>query len=830
MERKTFFVDVILPLAVEGTFTYRVPYELNDEVGTGKRVVVQFGKKKIYTALIYKVHQNAPTAYSVKYVLSVLDKHPMVTESQFKLWEWMAYYYYSHLGEVMNAALPQAFKLESETRIILNPDFNQEFDKLNDKEYLVAEALTVRNVLSLTEVSKITEQIKVFNIVKSLIEKGVVVLEEELKDKYKPKIETFVKLSDIYKDETNLKKLFDNLEKKAEKQFNLLLKYIQLAQKQQDMFFPVSKNVLLKEGNFSASVLDGMIKKEIFEAFKSEVSRLKKYDKPLIDTLSLTESQELAYQDIKEKFKTKDVVLLHGVTSSGKTEIYAKLIDEVVKSGKQVLYLLPEIALTTQMISRLKKFFGDDIGVYHSKFSDNERVEIWHSVLNSNNDLSQSRKYKIILGARSALFLPYTNLGLIIVDEEHEVSYKQHYPSPYYNARDCAVFLGSMYKCKTLLGSATPAIETYYNSETGKYGRVNLFKRYNNLQLPEFFVVDLKDLYRKKAMKSFFSPFLLEQIEICLNNREQVILFQNRRGFALWMECQNCHHIPSCKNCDVTLTYHKKSNVLKCHYCGYAIEVPDKCPACSSNKTTLKSYGTERIEDELGIFFPKAKIARMDYDSTRAKNSFQEIINDFEENRVQILVGTQMVSKGMDFDNVGLVGVLNADNMLHFPDFRSYERAFQLVAQVSGRTGRKTKRGKVILQSFNPEHFIINCIIHNDYDAFYRQQIEDRLKFFYPPFCRLILISLKHRKLDTLNKAAAQLAENLRKQLPKRILGPEYPYVSKIKNEYIKNILVKAEKAITIKKIREILTVETDCIKKHNDYKGLKIIVDVDPV
>ena len=830
MERKTFFVDVILPLGVEGTFTYRVPYELNDEIYTGKRVVVQFGKKKIYTALIYKVHQLAPTSYSVKYVLSVLDKSPIVSESQFKLWEWMAYYYFSHLGDIMNAALPQAFKLESESRILLNPGFNQAFDKLNDKEYLIAEALTIRNVLSLTEVSKITEQIKVFNIVKSLIEKGVVVVEEELIEKYKPKTETFVKLSDIYKDENHLKILFDSLEKKAEKQFKLLLKYIQLAQKQQDMFFPVSKNILLKEGNFSASILEGMVKKEIFETFKSEVSRLKKYDKPLIDTLSLTESQEMAYQEIKENFLTKDVVLLHGVTSSGKTEVYAKLIEEVIKSGKQVLYLLPEIALTTQMISRLKKFFGNDIGVYHSKFSDNERVEIWNSVLNSGNELTEKKNYNIILGARSALFLPYTNLGLIIVDEEHEVSYKQHFPAPYYNARDSAIYLGHLHQCKTLLGTATPSIETYYNCETGKYGKANLNKRYNDLQMPEYVVVNLKDLYKKKAMKSFFSPFLLEQIETCLNNREQVILFQNRRGFALWMECQNCHYIPACKNCDVTLTYHKKSNVLKCHYCGYAIEVPDKCPACSSNKTTLKSYGTERIEDELGIFFPKAKIARMDYDSTRGKNSFQEIINDFEENRVQILVGTQMVSKGMDFDNVGLVGVLNADNMLHFPDFRSYERAFQLVAQVSGRTGRKTKRGKVILQSFEPDHFIINCITHNDYNAFYRQQIEDRKKFFYPPFCRLIQITLKHRKLETLNKAAAHFADNLRKQLPKRILGPEYPYVSRIKNEYIKNILIKVEKAITIKKIREILTVETDYIKKHSDYKGLKIVVDVDPV
>jgi len=830
MERKTLFVDVILPLSVEGVFTYRVPFELNDEVVRGKRVVVQFGKKKVYTALILNVHEKSPSSYHVKYIMSVLDKYPIVNDIQFKFWEWLAHYYFSSMGEIMNTAFPNAYKLESETKIILHPDFEQKYDNLNDKEYLIVEALNIRKVLTLTEVSKIIEQLKVFNIVKNLIEKEVIVLEEEIIEKYKPRIETFVQLIPVYEDENKLKKLFDSLEAKAEKQLFLLIKYIQLAQKKADMFAPVLKSQLLKESKAAPGALEAMIKKGVFETFKKEVSRLDDYNEMLIDALSLTDAQEECFAGIKEQFNTKEVVLLHGVTSSGKTEIYVKLIQEVIKSGKQVLYLLPEIALTTQMISRLRKFFGNSIGVYHSKFSDNERAEIWQSVLGSSSEITGHKSYNIILGARSALFLPFSNLGLIIVDEEHEVSYKQQYPAPFYNARDCAVYLGYLHHCKTLLGSATPSVETYYNCSKSKYGKVELFKRYNDWQPPEFILVNLQDLYRKKAMKSFFSPDMLTHIDNSLAKGEQVILFQNRRGFALWIECQNCHHIPSCKNCDVTLTYHKKNDVLKCHYCGYILQVTEQCPVCSSTKLLMKSYGTERVEDELSIFFPKARIARMDYDTTRTKHSYQEIINNFEKKNIDILVGTQMISKGMDFDNVGMVGVLNADNLLHFPDFRSFERAFQLVSQVSGRTGRKNKRGKVIIQAYNPSHFIINCIINNDFKAFYKHQLEDRYKFFYPPYSRLIHLSLKHRSQEILNRASWMLADKLRKKLPKRILGPEYPHVSKIKNEYIKNILIKAEKSLTSTQLRDIIDEATGYIKNMNDYKGLKIVIDVDPM
>jgi len=829
MERITLFVDVILPLSVEGVFTYRVPFELNDDVLKGKRVVVPFGKKRFYTAVIYNIHQKAPENYTVKYILSVLDAKPIVNETQFKLWEWMSFYYFSQLGEVMNAALPQAFKLASETQIVLNPDFDGNYEVLNDTEYLIAEALTLRNILSLTEISKITGQLKTFNLVKNLIEKGVVLLEEEIKEKFKPKKETFIRLSEVYKAELALKELFEKLEQKAEKQMNALLKYIQLAQKQQDMFSFVSKQKLLKEGNFSAHIIDAMLKKNIFEVQVSEVSRLDVYNKPLIDKLSLNESQQLAYQEIKTHFETQAVVLLHGIMSSGKTEIYAKLIEEQISKGKQVLYLLPEIALTTQMIMRLRKIFGNDIGVYHSKFNDNERIEIWNAVLNERG-ADALRKYKIILGARSAMFLPFSNLGLIIVDEEHESSYKQHYPPPYYNARDSAIYLSHLHNCKTLLGTATPSIETYYNSETGKYARVNLNRRYNNLPMPEFAVVNLSVLYKQKALKSMFSGLMLSQIQECLNAKQQVILFQNRRGFALWLECQNCHFMPECPNCDVTLTYYKKDNLLKCHYCSFKSIIPDKCPVCSSSKMLLKSYGTERIEDELSIYFPEAKVGRMDFDTTRTKHAYQQIINDFEERKTDILVGTQMLSKGMDFDNVGLVGVLNADNMMHFPEFRSYERAFQMITQVSGRTGRKSTRGKVIIQTYNPGHIVIESVVNYDYKGFYESQIIERKKFFYPPFSRLIQISLKHRNREVLDKAASFFAGHMKMQLPKRVLGPEFPHVNKIRNEFIKDILVKTEKSLSALKIREILKLEIDRVTKQAEYRGLKIQVNIDPV
>ncbi|MDD3875705.1 MAG: primosomal protein N' [Bacteroidales bacterium] len=522
------------------------------------------------------------------------------------------------------------------------------------------------------------------------------------------------------------------------------------------------------------------------------------------------------------------MVLLHGVASSGKTEVYVKLIQEVIDRGQQVLYLLPEIALTTQMIERLRRFFGNDIGVYHSKFNSTERVEVWYAVLHAKSK-EHTVPYKIILGARSSLFLPYNNLGLIIIDEEHDTSYKQH-NSPRYHARDTALYMCRLYGCKALLGTATPAIETYYNTKTEKFNLVTLKERFGNLPTPEVEVVNIKDLAKKRAMKSIFSPAMLKGIEEALQKKEQVIVFQNRRGFALWLECQSCSYIPMCKYCDVTLTYHKNDNLLRCHYCGYTSKIPAECPSCKSGKIVLKSYGTQRVEDELKIFFPQLIIGRLDYDSTRSKTAFEDILTDFSDGKIQILVGTQMLSKGLNFENIGLVGIMNADNILNFPDFRSFERGFQVLTQVCGRSGRKYKQGKVVMQTFNPDHFVINSVLSNDYEGFYNQQIQERNKFIYPPFCRLILVSFKSRNMKLLNEASAFFAENMRYSLPKRVLGPEYPFVGKIKNEFIKNVLIKVDKKINVDSMRILLTKQINQIRNHNDFKSVKVIVDVDPV
>lgn len=828
MERRTLFVDVILPLALEGNYTYRVPLNLNEYVAVGKRVVVQFGKKKVYTALIYKVHEKAPTAYAVKYIYDVLDMAPIVNEKQLQLWEWMAHYYCATLGEIMNTAMPAAFKLASETKIVINPDFDNDTSALNDKEYLIYEALISNSVLSLTEVSKILDQIKIIPYVKNLIEKGVVLLEEEVKETYKPKIEVFLTLSEKYKDEAAMRALYDSLDKKAPKQLAVLMAHQMLAHKEGDLFKPLARKKISQKTGNSSAVINAMVKKGIFVQEEKEVSRLESYDKPLAGSLLLNEPQEEAFKQIKNKFETTDVVLLHGVTSSGKTEIYVKLIEEVIAKGQQVLFLMPEIALTTQMINRLRRYFGNEVGVYHSKFNDSERVEIWYAVMNSASQ-KPHRTYKIVLGARSSLFLPFDNLGLIIIDEEQEQSYKQ-YNAPRYHARDAALYLRLLHKSRVLLGTATPSLETYHNCETGKFQKVELSQRYGNFSLPEVVIADLKDLHKKRMMKSFFSPVLLDTIEACLAAQQQVILFQNRRGFALWLECRKCTHIPMCKCCDVTLTYHKKFNRLRCHYCGYNTKVPEVCPACRSEEIKMKSYGTERVEDELKIFFPKAHIARMDYDTTRKKNAFQNLIDDFQNKKIDILVGTQMVSKGMDFDNVGLVGILNADNILHYPDFRSFERAFQMLTQVCGRTGRKSQRGKVLLQTYNPHHFVIESVINNNTHDFYKSQLRERHRFIYPPFCRLILFTLKHRNSTVLNNGAAFFASDLKRHFPKMVLGPEYPHVAKIKNEFVKTVLLKVDKKLSVQKVRQTVNRAIANLKNNDKFKALKAFVDVDPV
>jgi len=832
VERTTLFVDVILPLPIPGMFTYRVPFDLNHLAEPGKRVVVQFGRKKIYTALIYNIHEQPPRDYHAKYIISILDPKPIVNTIQFKFWNWISSYYMCYTGEVMNVSLPSGLKLESESKVVLHPEFNRDYSNLNEKEYLIAEALDIQKELTVTEVSKIVDQLKVIPLLKNLIEKKVAQIKEELIEQYKPRIETFVRLNDLYKDEKQLNIVFDELSKRAHKQLELLLSYIQLSKFGKKEEVIVSRPELINKAGASYAQLNSLIKKGIFETFEKAIPRLQEFDSYLnVDSIVLSENQEKALTSIQEDFETGEIGLLHGVTSSGKTEIYIKLISEYIEKGKQVLYLLPEIALTTQIINRLRKYFGNRIGVYHSRYNELERVEIWNKVLSQKKDLfKKDTDYQIILGARSALFLPYRDLGLIIVDEEYDTSYKQFDPAPRYNARDSAIYLARLHHAKTLLGSATPSLESYYNALGGKYGLIELTERYGGLKLPEIAVVDLKIATRHKKMKSIFSDVLLAEIKQALDKKEQVILFQNRRGFSLRLECDSCSWMPQCNNCDVTLIYHKFQNKLRCHYCGYATDVPHRCPECKSTHLTMKGFGTEKVEEELAVFFPDTRIVRMDMDTTRTKNAYQNIINDFENRKISILVGTQMVTKGLDFENVSVVSILNADNMINFPDFRSYERSFQLMAQVSGRAGRKFRRGKVIIQTYNPQHPVIKQVIENDYNGMFNSQLVDRRKFRYPPVYRLIRITLKHKETKSLNKASQVFADQLKSKLGKRIIGPEYPIVPRIKNLYLKQILIKIEREVSVAAIKTEILMQKEIFQKKGEFRSVRLIIDVDPM
>ncbi len=827
MERTTLFTEVILPLPVKGTFTYRVPYELNSLVKIGQRVVVQFGKKKIYTGVIYEIHKKAPKNYAVKYILSILDINPIINEPQLIFWNWISEYYMSTLGEVMNVALPSSLKLASESKIKLKKDTIIKLSELNEREIILAESLQDKKKLTLSEASDIAGLKKVIPLIKTMLEKDIIEIEEELTDPYKPKTETFVKLTDEYSEnEEKLKEVYDQLEKRAFRQLQILMSYIQLSSTQKD----VSRPQLLKNSKASSAQLNALVEKNIFKLYDKTISRLEEYEQlKSPDDINLTEMQNQAMSSIKSGFKEKKVVLLHGVTSSGKTEIYIKLIHETIKRGRQVLYLLPEIALTTQIINRLRKYFGNSVGVYHHRYSKDEKVEIWNKVINSNSD-NEKDQYKIILGARSALFLPFYDLGLVIVDEEHDNSFKQFDPAPRYHARDSAVYLASMHNANCILGTATPSLESYFNTKQGKYQLVEIFERYGNIKLPEIIIADIRKETRYKTMKSHFSSLLLEHIKSVLENHKQIILFQNRRGFSLRLECSVCGYIPQCKNCDVTLIYHKYNNHLRCHYCGWTTRIPEKCPACGNTSLLMKGFGTEKVEDELSILFPGPRITRMDLDTTRKKHAYQQIITEFEQRKIDILVGTQMVTKGLDFDNVSLVGILNADNMLSYPDFRSQERSFQLMAQVSGRAGRKGKRGKVIIQTYNPQHHIIQDVINHDYTSMYKSEIIERRKFKYPPFYRLIMVKLKHKETRLLNEGSRVLADILREKFGKRVLGPEYPIVSKIKNLYIKTILIKLERNVSLSEMKKELQKRIETFKKINEFKSIRILIDVDPL
>jgi primosomal protein N' (replication factor Y) len=825
-QNDTLFVDVILPLALPQLYTYSVPSEFFQQVAPGKRVVVQFGKQKMYSALIRNIHSNKPEAYEAKPIASVLDKFPLVNEQQFQLWDWISDYYMCTLGEIMNAALPSAFKLESETRVLFHPAYEKDFTNLEEKEFLVAEALELNKELTLNEISKITGRRNVIPLVKTMIDKGILMLREEIEKNFKPKKNVFIKLSD-QADDAFLQGVFDQLERKASKQLHLLMNFMKLQSEKPGE--TIHKDKLLKIAESTNTVLTQLVKKKVLEVFEEEDFFNLEKNVAMKDKSDLNTDQQAAFHSIKEQFKDQQAVLLHGVTSSGKTEIYIHLIDEQIKHGKQVLYLLPEIALTTQIINRLRKHYGGKLLIYHSRFNERDRAEVWNKMILF-QQYPDEKNYQVIIGARSAIFLPFSKLGLVIVDEEHDGSYKQVDPAPRYHARDTAIVLSKIQNAKTVLGSATPSIESYFNALSGKYGLVSLHKRYADLQMPLIEVVNLKEAKKKNLLKTFFSETLLRESQNALINHEQVILFQNRRGFAPMIECQNCHWIPHCINCDVSLTFHKKGNVLRCHYCGYTISPPSKCAACGDHDLRMRGYGTERIEDEISVFFPDKKIARLDLDSTRSKNAYQQVIAGFENRETDILVGTQMITKGLDFDHVSLVGIINADSLMNFPHFRAHERSFQLMAQVSGRAGRKFKRGKVIIQSYHPENPIILFVVENDYKGFYEYELNERNKFKYPPYYRLTEIRVKHRDEKKLEETSLAFAKELKAVFGKRLLGPVTPAVSKVKNYFLRTMMLKIERDLSVVKIKKMLGTAMDHFKAEPENRSLIIQVDVDPL
>lgn len=818
------FVDVILPLPLQASFTYALPPEMDGQVQIGCRVVVSFGRKKFYTGIVRNVHYLKPQEYEVKEVSAVLDEHPILVPLQFRFWEWLADYYLCTQGDVYKAALPSGLKLESETVVEYNPDF-EAAEPLSEREQKVLDLLAVEPEQTVTRLEKESGLKNILAVVKSLLEKDALFVKEELKRTYKPKTETRVRLTEAARNERRLHFFFDELQRRAPKQLDLLMKYIELSGCLGEREVrEVSKAELLKRSGATPAVFSGLVDKGVFEVYQQEVGRLETVSQAVMSLNELNVHQQRAFDEIRASFREKNVCLLHGVTSSGKTEIYIHFIDEAIRQGKQVLYLLPEIALTTQITERLKRVFGSRLGIYHSKFPDAERVEVWQKQLSH-------EPYDIILGVRSSLFLPFQRLGLVIVDEEHENTYKQQDPAPRYHARNAAIVLASMCGAKTLLGTATPSVESWYNAtEGGKYALVELKERYKEIQLPEIIPVDIKELQRKKRMNGPFSPLLLQYVREALEQKEQVILFQNRRGFAPMIECHTCGWVPKCKNCDVSLTYHKGLNQLTCHYCGYTQPVPRQCPACEGVDLRNRGFGTEKIEDDVKAIFPEARVARMDLDTTRTRTAYERIIHDFQQGRTDILIGTQMVSKGLDFDHVSVVGILNADSMMNYPDFRAYERAFQLMAQVAGRAGRKNKRGRVVLQTKSIDHPIIPQVMHNDFEGMVAGQLAERQLFRYPPYYRLVYVYLKHRNEQLLDVMAQTMAAKLRAVFGARVLGPDKPPVARIQTLFIRKIVLKIETNAPMARARQLLVQVQQEMVAEDRFKSLIVYYDVDPM
>lgn len=818
-----YFVEVILPLSLAKTFTYRISETEFHYIKKGMRVAVPFGKSKMYTALVIATHQNQPTLYEAKEIHQILDEKPIVTEIQIAHWQWISTYYMCAIGDVYRGAMPSALLLESETVITHKQNVFVDESQLSDDEFLVYQALQQQSSLKVQDIISILNKKNIVPVLQKLMDKNILVLEEEIQESYKPKLVRYVRLHSKYESNTGLSELIETL-KNANKQREIVMSYFQLSasEKTRGEAKPITVKKLIEVANSSSTVVKALIEKEIFEEYFIQEDRVNFAGKAQENALLLSQAQQTAFDGIKDSFTQKEVCLLHGVTSSGKTEIYIKLIEEYLITGKQVLYLLPEIALTTQLVGRLRAYFGDKVAVFHSKYNNNERVEVWKQVLEN------SPKAQIVIGARSALFLPFYQLGFIIVDEEHEQTFKQVDPAPRYHARDAAIVLAHSHQAKVLLGSATPSLETYFNAQSEKYGLVEISERFGNVQMPVIELVDLKDKYFRKRMTGHFSDTLVDDITLALSLGEQVILFQNRRGYSPIIECMTCGHVPQCQQCDVSLTYHKHKNQLRCHYCGYSMAKPTNCHSCSSIDLTTKGFGTEQIEQELISIFPLAKTGRMDQDTTRGKFGFEKIIDSFKNREVDILVGTQMLAKGLDFDNVSLVGIMNADTMLYHPDFRAFERSFQMMTQVAGRAGRSEKQGKVIIQTYNPNHNTIQQVTNNDYFGMYKEQLYDRQIYKYPPYFRIIKVTLKHRDFDKLKEGAMWLYQVMSQNLNMPVLGPEEPAISRIRNEYIRTILIKIPQNTPIGSTKKTIQKILNSFEAVALYRAIKVTLNVD--
>lgn len=813
-----YFINIILPIPLEKSFTYAITQAEADFLKPGMRVSVPFGKSKIYTGLVQSIHQEAPQVYEAKEIHQILDESPLVTQIQLKHWEWISKYYMCSVGEVMRAALPSAFILESETVISKNAEVEINDEDLKDDEFVVYEALHHQSSLKIHDLMAILDKKNVLPVIKRLLEKEVIHVQEEIYEKYKPKLVRYVKLTTAHTSEKALQQLMESLSR-APKQRDVVMTLFSVSAQTKK---PVKVSDLIDESDASSAIVKTLIDKGILEEYHIQRDRIQYEGDENEASKHLNEFQETALNEIVQSFKKQNITLLYGVTSSGKTEIYVKLIEEQLKLNKQVLYLLPEIALTTQLVERLQNYFGEQVAVFHSKYSSHERVEVWNNVLNN------ASKAQIILGARSSVLLPFQNLGLIIVDEEHESSYKQFDPAPRYHARDTAIVLANLFEAKTLLGSATPSLESYFNAQHGKYGLVELKQRYNEVLMPDIELIDIKDKHKRKRMTGHFSDRLILEIQETLKDGHQIILFQNRRGFSPIVECNTCGHSPQCPNCDVSLTFHQYRNQLRCHYCGYHSVMHKNCEACGSVELDSKGFGTEQVEQEAKLLFPDHQVARMDLDTTRGKYGYEKIITALEQQEIDILVGTQMLTKGLDFRNVKLVGIMNADNMLNFPDFRAHERSYQLMAQVSGRAGRTKERGKVLIQTYNPFHRILQQVSTNDYEQMFKEQMDDRHTYKYPPIYRMIKITLKHKDYQKVNIGAEWYAKSLRTVFDQHVLGPEFPPVARIRNQYLKHILVKIPQKQSLSKTKEAIIKINNSFLSVKDFRAVRVILNVD--